>query len=198
MNSPFSYVPSHSLICKLFRKMKNYYFYILVIILGLSSCQSMEDEEIFTIYLVRHAEKVLSSGDSNDPDLTLCGAQRAEAISEFLSDVKLDVIYSTDYIRTQNTAGPTALSKELELVKYDPNELEAFSKALIDRKQDALVVGHSNTTGVLAGLLVGEEIGEFDTSIYNRIYQVVICKDKSRLHVLHTAFTCEDSIRVYN
>ena len=29
----------------------------------------MEDEEIFTIYLVRHAEKVLNSGDSNDPNL---------------------------------------------------------------------------------------------------------------------------------
>ena len=173
--------------------MKNYYFYILVIILGLSSCQTMEDEEIFTIYLVRHAEKVLSSGDSNDPDLTLCGAQRAEAISEFLSDVKLDIIYSTDYIRTQNTAGPTALSKELKPVKYDPNELEAFSKVLIDRKQDALVVGHSNTTGVLAGLLVGEEIGEFDTSIYNRIYQVVLHKERGRLHVLHTAFKCVGS-----
>ena len=110
-----------------------------------------------------------------------------------MSDVKLDIIYSTDYIRTHNTAGPTALSKELEPVKYDPNELEAFSKVLIDRKQDALVVGHSNTTGVLAGLLVGEEIGEFDTSIYNRIYQVVLHKERGRLHVLHTAFKCVGS-----
>jgi hypothetical protein len=63
---------------------------------------------------------------------------------------------------------------------------------LLESKQDALVVGHSNTTGVLAGLLVGEEIGEFDLAIYNRVYQVVIYQNSSRLHLLHTAFDCND------
>jgi 2-keto-3-deoxy-galactonokinase len=53
-----------------------------------------------------------------------------------------------------------------------------------------LVVGHSNTTAVLAGLLIGEEMGSFDESIYNRVYQVVIAGDDRRLHILHTAFVC--------
>ena len=51
-------------------------------------------------------------------------------------------------------------------------------------------MGHSNTTGVLAGLLVGEDIGAFDESIYNRIYEVVVTKNERRLHVFHTAFRC--------
>jgi hypothetical protein len=61
---------------------------------------------------------------------------------------------------------------------------------LIKNKQNALVVGHSNTTGVLAGLLVGQEIGAFDLNIYNRIYQVVIYKNQGRLHLLNTVFDC--------
>ena len=61
---------------------------------------------------------------------------------------------------------------------------------LLDRGQDALVVGHSNTTGVLAGLLVGEDIGAYNESIYNRVYQVVVSPSERRLHVFHTAFNC--------
>ena len=134
----------------------------------------------------------MSSNNSADPPLTPCGEQRSESLSRFLSDVPIDVIYSTDYNRTKKTALPTAMSKGLEVKEYNDEELVDFSKLLIKRKQDALVVGHSNTTGVLAGLLVGEEIGEFDLDIYNRVYQVVIHKNKGRLHLLHTAFDCND------
>jgi hypothetical protein len=59
-------------------------------------------------------------------------------------------------------------------------------------KQNALGVGHSNTTGVLAGLLVGEKIGAFDLDIYNRVYKVIIYKNSGQLHLLHTAFECND------
>ena len=113
-------------------------------------------------------------------------------MSFFLKDVPLDAVYSTDYLRTKNTAFPTAKSKELKIEYYNPNNLEQFSKLLKNLKKDVLVVGHSNTTGVLAGLLIGEEIGEFDLNIYNRVYQVVVSNENSRLHLLHTAFKCED------
>lgn len=164
----------------------------IVIILGLQSCQIAKNKGVFTIYLVRHSEKDLSSDNYSDPPLTPCGEQRSENLRNFLSDVELDVIYSTDYNRTQKTALPTAMSKGLEVKEYNDEELVDFSKLLIKRKQDALVVGHSNTTGVLAGLLVGEEIGEFDLDIYDRVYQVAIYKKRGRLHLLHTAFDCND------
>lgn len=168
------------------------YLTILLIVLGIQpdGC-AQKNGEIFTIYLVRHAEKESTSDRPGDPALTPCGEERSESLSNFFSSVDLDAIYSTDYRRTKNTAQPTATSKGLDIKEYDPGELEDFSKFLLEGKQDALVVGHSNTTGVLAGLLVGEEIGEFDLDIYNRVYQVVICNDKGRLHLLHTAFVCE-------
>ena len=128
--------------------------------------------------------------DRSDPPLTPCGKQRSESLNRFLSDVPIDMVYSTDYTRTRNTASPTARSKGLNVEVYAAAALEAFSKLLIKRKQNALIVGHSNTTAVLAGGLVGEDFGEFDLDIYDRIYQVVLRKKRGRLHLLHTAFDC--------
>ena len=169
------------------------YLAIILIILGFQSdVGAQKNNEIFTLYLVRHSEKDTSSDNYSDPPLTQCGEQRSESLSSLLRDVQLDAIYSTDYNRTKNTALPTARSKGLEIKEYNSEKLADFSNLLLESKQDALVVGHSNTTGVLAGLLVGEEIGEFDLDIYNRVYQVVIYENSGRLHLLHTAFDCND------
>ena len=169
------------------------FFIIILLILGFqSNINSQENNETFTIYLVRHSEKDLFSSNSTDPPLTECGKQRSENLSTFLKDVNLDVIYSTDYNRTKNTALPTSIAKNIVTKKYDAQDLEEFSKFLKDKKQNALVVGHSNTTGVLAGLLVGQEIGAFDLNIYNRIYQVVIYNNQGRLHLLNTVLDCID------
>lgn len=172
---------------------------ILILFLGISTVlgvqidwKSNNNSKIFTIYLVRHSEKKIASNNIADPPLTRCGEQRSEHLNSFLSDVHLDAIYSTNYNRTKNTALPTARSKGLDIQEYTIQDLEEFSKLLITRQQDVLVVGHSNTTGVLAGLLVGEEIGEFDLDIYNRVYQVVIHEKSGRLHLLHTDFDCND------
>ena len=66
-----------------------------------------------------------------------------------------------------------------------------FSQLLLDAQQDALVIGHSNTTGVLAGLLAGVSEEAFDEDIYDRLYQVVISGKQARLNLLHQSFYCE-------
>lgn len=152
---------------------------------------AQKHENIFTIYLVRHSEKDFSS-NSYDPPLTRCGEQRSAFLDNFLKDVAIRAVYCTDHDRTKKTALPTAQSKELEIQEYSASDLECFSEMLIDRKQDALVIGHSYTTGVLAGLLVEEDIGDIDLDIYDRIYQVVFYKKCGRLHLLHSAFVCTD------
>tara|TARA_B110000459_G_scaffold144889_2_gene157832 strand:- start:2346 stop:2900 length:555 start_codon:yes stop_codon:yes gene_type:complete len=177
---------------KNYREMKKYLI-ITLIILGFQSCVgAQKNSKLFTIYLVRHSEKDLTTNNHSNPPLTHCGEKRSENLSDFLMDVNIDVIYSTDYIRTQSTALPTALSKGLEIKDYNSQELKDFSKLLITNQQDALVVGHSNTTGVLAGFLVGEEIGAFDLDIYDRVYQALIYENSGYLHLLHTAFDCND------
>lgn len=149
------------------------------------------DGEIFSVYLVRHAEKAAPAPDPADPGLSECGRQRAAGLARMLADVGLERIFSTEFRRTLGTAGPVADSLGLEIEIYDPFDLESFSSRLIEYEQNALVVGHSNTTAVLAGLLAGEEGDEFDESLYDRIYQVVVAGGKSRLFLMHQAFDCE-------
>ena len=76
--------------------MKKKYILIILVIFGLQyKIHSQEEGKIFTIYLVRHSEKDLTSNNSTDPSLTKCGKQRSENLSVFLKDVPLDAIYST-------------------------------------------------------------------------------------------------------
>lgn len=156
-----------------------------------TSMQSQSDEQ-FTIYLVRHSEKDFNSKNSSDLPLSECGEKRSEALSVYLSDIHLDEIYSTDYTRTRNTAAPTAEEKSIETTIYSAADLKAFAKELLAKKQDALVVGHSNTTGVLAGILTDKNIGDIDLDIYDHIYQVVICGDNHQLNLFHSPFECNN------
>ncbi len=74
------------------------FFIIILLILGFqSNINSQENNETFTIYLVRHSEKDLFSSNSTDPPLTECGKQRSENLSTFLNDVNLIDIYSNTY-----------------------------------------------------------------------------------------------------
>jgi len=166
---------------------------IAFVLLGIQYVVNAQDnKEIFTIYLVRHAEKELSADSPKDPPLTQCGQLRAESLAVFFGRVDLDAVYSTDYTRTKSTAEPTASTNGMEIKMYNPGNLNHFAKLLIDRKEDALVVGHSNTTGALAGLLIGEEIGSMHENVYNRIYQVVIYKDTGRIHIFQSSFICSN------
>ncbi len=51
---------------------------------------AQDSEEIFTIYLVRHAEKELNAKIPINPPLTKDGQERAEHLAIFLKDVALD------------------------------------------------------------------------------------------------------------
>ena len=55
-----------------------------------SFAYGQNSNEIFTIYLVRHSEKEISS--NNNPDLTKCGDLRSENLSIFFKDVPLDAV----------------------------------------------------------------------------------------------------------
>ena len=147
--------------------------------------------EFFSVFLIRHAEKDPNPPDPSNPSLSECGKLRAETLPVILADAKLQKIYSTDYERTLATARPIAETLSLEIEIYDPRELEEFARSLKGREQNVLVVGHSNTTGVLAGILAAEEQEEFDEAIYDRLYQVVISGEQRWKTLLHQGFRCD-------
>ena len=57
-------------------------------------------------FIVRHAEKATTGGD--DPDLSLAGQKRAEALARILNDSQITSVFVTEFKRTQETAVPTA------------------------------------------------------------------------------------------
>ena len=148
------------------------------------------DGESFTIYVIRHSEKDILSENQLDPPLTTCGIERSEYLSSFFEDTNIKKVYSTNYLRTIKTAMPTALSKKVSIQYYDSNNLMLFSEQLLNLKQNSLVVGHSNTTPILAGLLTGNNMNAFDENIYNRIYKVIISQNNKKLFVFETSFDC--------
>lgn len=121
-----------------------------------------------TYYLVRHAEKTT---EKSDPALTIAGQKRSEDLAVRLSKVPLRAIYSSDYTRTRDTAVPTAIAKNLEIIIYNPRDLDSFAKELMALSGNILVVGHSNTTPQLSALLGGPEGSPIvEATEYNRLY----------------------------
>ena len=125
-----------------------------------------------TIFLVRHTEKA-DAGE--DPGLTDIGLQRARALARTLEDADIKRIYSTDYARTRDTAGPVAAQLGLAVEFYDPRELEAFAASLRRSGQNTLVVGHSNTTPQMVELLGADPGKAIDEKTeFDRLYVVTL------------------------
>lgn len=144
--------------------------------LWLTACQSSQTPEA-TYYLVRHAEKVL---DVTNPPLTPAGQARAAALALRLEEVKLTQIYSSDYIRTLDTARPTAKAQGVNVTVYDPSDLPRFAQKLKTESGHILIVGHSNTTPPLVGFLDGSPGSPIDeANEYDRFYVVKRFKDKT-------------------
>ncbi len=123
-----------------------------------------------TIYLVRHAER--AEDGTNNPPLSKKGEMRAKMFAGMLHGENVTHVFSTPFIRTMDTAAPTAHEHGLEVEEYDPRD----SQGLVDRLKTfsgtILVTGHSNTTPGLVNLLVGSDLENLDESVYNNIYIV--------------------------
>lgn len=148
------------------------------LLLLLGACTSQNSPK--TIYIVRHAEKQL---EGNDPELAYVGGVRALKLSQILEKEDIKHVFSTDYIRTRNTAKPTADQAEIEIEIYDPKNHDALVEELRKREGNILVVGHSNTVSQLANYFVGdgEKFADLTDLEYNFIYVVTLEKNGSKV-----------------
>lgn len=114
-------------------------------------------QDLTTYYLIRHAEKERVDPSNRDPHLTVIGQERAENWQKIFKEVSFDMIYSTPYHRTRETAFPTATAKQLTVEIYDAKDLYNTSFKEKTKGKTVLVVGHSNTTPALANKILGKE-----------------------------------------
>lgn len=158
---------------------------LISFLINLASVQTA-DENLTTIILVRHAEKV---DDSSDPDLSEAGYDRADRLAEMFENVPFDAVYSTNFKRTRQTATPIANANNLNVRVYDHRNPQAEAKNWIEnhKGETILISGHSNSTPTFANAVLGEEhFGEkFDESDYGNILVITILDDgeKKLLHM---------------
>lgn len=128
----------------------------------------------YELYLVRHFEK---QSQQQDPELTEEGLKRAQSLVNLLANKDIAVVYSTSYRRTQQTASPSAQALGLDITSYSPSDLPAFAQQLKRNKQNALVVGHSNTTPALISHLGGKakKIAEYE---YGELFVLIMLDGK--------------------
>jgi broad specificity phosphatase PhoE len=150
-----------------------------------SFCSFAVDD--YSIYLVRHAEKLM---DVKNPALTACGATRAEQLADLLSKTGITSIYSTSYQRTMQTATPLSSLKNIAIKNYNPGQLEQFALQLRQRKNNALVVGHSNTTPMLVELLTKQTVAALTEQDYQYLYQVQFVNEQPILTVFQQPLNC--------
>ena len=147
-----------------------------------------EQVDLTTIVLVRHAEKV---DDSSDPDLSEAGYERATNLAEMFENVNFDAVYSTDYIRTKETARPIADANGLTIMGYDYQNLSGEAENLIEshKGETILISGHSNTTPAFANAFLGEFFFErnFDESDYGNLLIITVSGDGKR-KLLHLRY----------
>ena len=144
----------------------------------------------FTLYLVRHAEK--NHTDKN-PALTQCGKERAKQLASILSTTNIKSIYSTSYQRTMSTAAPLSNNTNIAIKNYSPEHLNQLSLQLIHQNENALVVGHSNTTPELVRLLTKkntDEVAEIVEDEFRVLYQVHFVNNEAFLTKLKQPLTC--------
>ncbi|OSY89212.1 phosphoglycerate mutase [Tenacibaculum holothuriorum] len=123
--------------------MKYLKFFLLIFILN--SCTNKEPE-VTTYYLIRHAEKDRTDKNNKNPNLTEKGKQRATNWAKTFKNIDFDFVYSTNYNRTIQTATPTATTKNLDIIFYNPKEMFDTDFQKKTKGKTVLVVGHSNST----------------------------------------------------
>lgn len=153
-----------------------------------SVAKESSNEHQFTVYLVRHAEKIL---EQKNPPLTSCGIERAEQLALMLEQANIKAIYSTEFTRTEQTAAPLANKLNLEVQPYSPRDLKSFAEKITQEKQNVVIVGHSNTTPQLTAFIANTPVKDITEKEYQMLYQVHFSGNKAQLTLLKQPLICQ-------
>jgi broad specificity phosphatase PhoE len=150
-----------------------------ILLLGCTAPKVIPTDTSTTIYLMRHAEK--TKDGTHDPTLTAEGRERAQILASKLKGENIRAIYSTDYKRTRQTVAPLAEALNIDLIIYNPNDLDALKEEILQEYkygETVVVVGHSNTTPTLVNLLISKkQFKSIDESDYTNLYKVEVQYD---------------------
>jgi phosphohistidine phosphatase SixA len=131
-------------------------------------------QNVRTIFLVRHAEKASAATDA---PLNAEGEKRVECLATTLKDAGIKQIYVTDAVRTQQTAAPLAKALKIKptiLPAKDPNAL--IKNLVYTGGGNILVVGHSDTVPFVIARLQGGTVAPIGENEYDRLFVMTIAE----------------------
>jgi len=132
------------------------------------------------VFVVRHAEKASDSNEAGVP-LSQAGQARAKRLAAILGKTGVTAIYSTDTVRTLDTAKPLARALRITVRKYEARDaagnpdLKPLAKLLktAHARDVVLVVGHSDTVPPLLKALGCAEPVEIPADRFDNLFVVV-------------------------
>ena len=137
------------------------------------------------VFMVRHAERAAPApagtttaekpmmAASDDPPLSVPGHERAVRLADMLRSADVRHVFTTEYLRTRQTAVPTADARHLEIVAVPAKDPDALLTKIRQVTGNVLVVGHSNTIpDLLKALGIKDDIriGEAE---YDNLFVVI-------------------------
>lgn len=128
-----------------------------------------------TVILVRHAEKSVPLGDH---PLSGMGRSRARELARVLGSANLAAIYTTQYLRTRQTAQPLADRLGLPVIAVPTTA--TYVNDVVDWirtehvGQTVLVVSHSNTVPWLMEALGVSHVPTIAEEQYDRLFVVTL------------------------
>jgi phosphohistidine phosphatase SixA len=147
--------------------------FLRVILSTLFLCQlTAAQQNVRTIFLVRHAEKASAAADAPlGPD----GEKRAECLAAMLKDAGIKQIYVTDAKRTQQTAAPLARALKIKPTILPAKDSNGLIKNLVyTGGGNILVVGHSDTVPFVVARLQGGTVLPIGENEYDRMFVMTI------------------------
>ena len=145
------------------------------ILLALLLCQlAAAQQNVRTVFLVRHAEKTSAQGDA---PLSPEGEKRAECLAGVLKDAGIKQIYVTDTKRTQQTAAPLAKALKITPKILPAKDSNALIKDLVyTGGGNILVVGHGDTVPFVIARLQGGTVPPIGEAEYDRMFVMTIAE----------------------
>ncbi len=132
--------------------------------------QTTDENAITKIIIVRHAEK--ADDGTKNPPLSDEGLQRAERLSSILSDLKIDLLYATPFLRTNQTLTPLSKNFGIAIESYEASDATFAERLLQKNKGKTIVIaGHSNSSPTLVNRLIKKEMYQkLDESVFSKIW----------------------------
>jgi phosphohistidine phosphatase SixA len=105
------------------------------------------------IFVVRHAEKAAAPAAppapkmmmADDPPLSVAGHERAVKLATLLASAEVKHIFTTEYLRTRQTAAALAERANIKIVMAAARDPDPLVQQVRKVTGNVLIVGHSNT-----------------------------------------------------